>query len=186
MIFVSSRLLIRVDKHSYCSTPKFFKMLTDLSESLTVRKDKEESLKEGLERINKHLPSFVYVPFVTQSLRNYCILNINVSETKVFQTKERVPFMISVELARADEIYNSRQLNDDNISLNSINEADRLNFDIDLLLSKRMTIVKKKVQKKNTKNSEDSSPQKQDHIHEELKADVVIYSSLGSLVDPDV
>jgi hypothetical protein len=33
--------------------------------------DKEKALKEGLERINQNLPATVYIPFVSENLRNY-------------------------------------------------------------------------------------------------------------------
>lgn len=38
------------------------------------------------------------------SIRNYAVLHIAVSECRVFQTKERSPCMIAVELYRPDEL----------------------------------------------------------------------------------
>lgn len=63
-----------------------------------------QSLKEGLDKINKFLPSAVYIPFVSESLRNYAVLNIVTSESRLFLTKTRAPFMICLELFRPDEI----------------------------------------------------------------------------------
>jgi hypothetical protein len=46
----------------------------------------------------------VYIPFVSNSIRNYAVLHIPLSECRVFQTKERAPFMVAVELYRPDEL----------------------------------------------------------------------------------
>lgn len=61
-------------------------------------------LREALHKINQELPASVYIPFVSNSIRNYAVLHIPLSECRVFQTKERAPFMIAVELYRPDEL----------------------------------------------------------------------------------
>jgi len=38
------------------------------------------------------------------SIRNYAILHIPSSECRVFQTKERAPYMITIEVFRPEEI----------------------------------------------------------------------------------
>jgi len=56
-----------------------------------------------LKKVNYKLPSLVYVPFVKDGLRNYCVLNIVVEQTKIFSTKERYPYCITLELYRPEE-----------------------------------------------------------------------------------
>lgn len=59
-------------------------------------------MKADLQRINQNLPSSVYIPFVKNQIRNFVVLNIVASETKVFSTKERSPFYICLEIYRPD------------------------------------------------------------------------------------
>ncbi len=70
------------------STPRFFRCLTDLSRKISLISDSIESKRSKLivelKRINQYLPASVYVPFVSQSLRNYAVLHIPVSEVKIF------------------------------------------------------------------------------------------------------
>jgi mRNA-degrading endonuclease toxin of MazEF toxin-antitoxin module len=70
------------------STPRFFRCLTDLSRKISLMTDsieqKRTTLIIELKRMNQHLPASVYVPFVSQSLRNYAVLHIPVSEVKIF------------------------------------------------------------------------------------------------------
>lgn len=93
---------------AFFSTPRFIKCLTDISMNLSflncTRKEKKAALMEDLIRINRHLPANVYIPFVNSSLRNHAVLNIPPNECHVFQTKERSPFLICIELYRPDEL----------------------------------------------------------------------------------
>lgn len=50
------------------------------------------------------MPASVYLPFVNNSIRNYYVLNIPPDEVRVFQTKERAPILLCVEIARPEEI----------------------------------------------------------------------------------
>lgn len=50
------------------------------------------------------MPASVYIPFVSNSIRNYAVLHVPLSECRVFQTKERSPCLIVVELYRPDEL----------------------------------------------------------------------------------
>lgn len=59
---------------------------------------------QDLMKINQHLPANVYIPFVNSSLRNHAVLHIPANECHVFQTKERAPFLICIELYRPDEL----------------------------------------------------------------------------------
>jgi len=46
----------------------------------------------------------VYIPFVAESARNYAVLHIPIDEVHVFQTKERAPYLICIEVYRPDEL----------------------------------------------------------------------------------
>lgn len=39
-------------------------------------------------------------------MRNYAVLHIAVEEAKVFQTKERAPLLLCIEVYRPDELKN--------------------------------------------------------------------------------
>lgn len=61
-------------------------------------------LQKELFKINTMLPSNIYIPFLSDAIRNYVIVHIPVSETKIFRTKNRAPYMITVEMIRIDEL----------------------------------------------------------------------------------
>jgi len=63
--------------------------------------EKKNALLKGLRKINIGLPASVYIPFV--HMRNYCILNIEVAETKLFITNHRAPYMVAFEVWRPAE-----------------------------------------------------------------------------------
>jgi phosphatidylinositol 4-kinase len=85
--------------------------------TFNTKEEKYMFLKRELCKINKFLPSQVYIPFVNQSMRNYAILNIVASEAKIFQTKERAPLLLCIEVYRPiemtlddpTELYNSKE-----------------------------------------------------------------------------
>mmetsp|Transcript_11423 Transcript_11423/g.19297 ORF Transcript_11423/g.19297 Transcript_11423/m.19297 type:complete len:265 (-) Transcript_11423:1505-2299(-) len=68
------------------------------------KQTKVEILKQELIQINQHLPASVYIPFVQNSTRNFCVLHIPPEEARVFQTKERAPIMLAIEVYRPDEM----------------------------------------------------------------------------------
>ena len=95
--------------NAYLSTPKFIKTLTDISLKLIHEPKREEYLRREIRKINKILPSSVYIPFVNgksneliiiDSIRNYAILHIVTDEAKIFQTKERAPLLLCLEAFR--------------------------------------------------------------------------------------
>ena len=88
----------------YMSTPYFVKTLTNLCEIVLLSENKEKTLVEGLDKINCDLPGRVYAPFVENSIRNYSVLHIRVTEAKVFCTKTRAPFLCVLELVRPEEL----------------------------------------------------------------------------------
>lgn len=95
--------------NSFQSTPRFIKCLTSISHKLGMMKEATKSeklhiLRLELQNINQHLPASVYIPFVQNSTRNYCVLHIPPEEARVFQTKERAPIMLAIEVFRPDEM----------------------------------------------------------------------------------
>jgi len=66
--------------------------------------EKKAFLKQKLCEINRKLPAQVYIPFVHKSMRNYAVLNIPVEEAKIFQTKERAPLLLCIEVFRPIEM----------------------------------------------------------------------------------
>lgn len=50
--------------NSYLSTPKFIKVLTDISYELIAVADRDAYLKKELKKVNQRLPASVYIPFV--------------------------------------------------------------------------------------------------------------------------
>ena len=57
-----------------------------------------------LAKINEHLPARVYIPFVNDSQRNYAVLHIAATESRIFQTKSRAPVLLCIEVYRPDEL----------------------------------------------------------------------------------
>lgn len=54
------------------------------------------------------MPAAVYVPFVKNAVRNYAVLNIVANQSRVFSTKMRSPFSLTLEIFRP-EIENDSQ-----------------------------------------------------------------------------
>ena len=88
----------------YMSSLFFIQTLTELCDKVLKSEEKEKTLIEGLQAINQELPAKVYIPFLTESCRNYNILHIRVSEAKVFCTKTRAPYLCVLEMYRPEEI----------------------------------------------------------------------------------
>ena len=57
--------------------------------------DKKEELSKLLSEINAKLPAAVYLPLT--KTRNCVLLQLHVSELKLFKTKERAPFLVCFE-----------------------------------------------------------------------------------------
>lgn len=66
--------------------------------------DQLSYIRREITEINKSLPANIYIPFLKESIRNYVICHIPVTEIKIFRTKNRAPYMITVEVIRIDEI----------------------------------------------------------------------------------
>ena len=66
--------------------------------------NQHKTLLNELEKINKILPSNSYIPFVRDSIRNYVVCHFPISEARIFKTKNRSPYMITIECIRLEEI----------------------------------------------------------------------------------
>lgn len=84
----------------FLSTMSFVDALTLISHELLKVQNKTEFLVSQLTLLNRLLPAGVYVPFNLFKARNCAVLHIPVSEARVFTTKERAPFKISIEVFR--------------------------------------------------------------------------------------
>lgn len=95
-----------VNLSSFLSNTNFVDNLCNICDVLsyiTISEQPKALLKE-IKKINKALPANVYVPFLKESIRNYVIAHIPVSEIKIFRTKNRCPYMITIETFRMEEL----------------------------------------------------------------------------------
>ena len=73
------------------------------------KKQKQEEIMELLNKINKQLPSFVYIPsescfsWLDHSLRRMIIARIEPQETRLFQTKTKTNFTCCFQLISPEE-----------------------------------------------------------------------------------
>jgi len=88
----------RGSEDGYLSTIYFVKALTDIAVDLLSLPNKLESLKLRLSEVNSSLPSGAYLPFSKKDLRECAVLWLRVSESKVFATKERAPYLVYIEV----------------------------------------------------------------------------------------
>jgi len=91
---------------SFASNIHFVDHLCNICELIKITPPEKqlEDLQRELTKVNKNLPSNNYLPFSTESIRNYVIAHIPVSESRIFRTKNRAPYCITVEVFRIDEI----------------------------------------------------------------------------------
>ena len=128
---------------SFMSTPRFINCLTDLSRSVSnisgTSQYKRNLIVSRLRKMNQFLPAAVYIPFVGSAIRNYAVLHIPVSEVRVFQTKERSPFVICLEVFRPDELnqYSETQKFQSGAHkmTKRVNRNQQINFDADIKAS---------------------------------------------------
>lgn len=97
------------------STPNFIKYLTGISDTVLKSSSKIDTLRKELQNLNLKLPATVYIPFVAgkfliqkkiEKIRNNIVLYIPPQEAKVFVTKTKAPYLISMELYDPLEIVN--------------------------------------------------------------------------------
>jgi phosphatidylinositol 4-kinase len=78
---------------------KFINYLCDISYKLEeATTDKLECLTQELSKINGLLPTNAYIPFIKERIRHRVILHIPESESHIFSTKSRNPYLIACEL----------------------------------------------------------------------------------------
>ena len=94
---------------AFKSTPNFIHALTTISLKVLESQNKMQSLMDGIAAVNKNLPASVYIPFVNSAWRNYCVLNIVESESKLFLTNTKAPFLVCIEVYRPEEILITSQ-----------------------------------------------------------------------------
>lgn len=90
---------------SFHSTVALFEDLCKISWKIGKLKENmiEELVKE-ITILNKKFPANVYIPFMKDSIRNYLICHMPVSQLRIFKTKNRAPFLVQFELIRIDEV----------------------------------------------------------------------------------
>ena len=54
--------------------------------------------------MNESLPANCYIPILTNSDRNYMVLNVRSEECVVFRTAEHAPFLVNLEVFQPEEI----------------------------------------------------------------------------------
>lgn len=74
--------------------------------------------------MNTRLPAIVYVPFTKDKYQDLNIVNIVLSESRVFNTKERVPYYICME-SFYNPTYNDKMSKDKKIR--SFSHAQTMN-----------------------------------------------------------
>ena len=102
---------------SFLSNLNFFDHLCNICEILlnTGINNRKKVLLNELKKLNKILPSNIYIPFTNHSMKNYVIASIPISECHIFKTKQRAPYMITLECFRLDEInFHNENLNFNN------------------------------------------------------------------------
>ena len=146
-----------INLKSFYSVINFYDDLCDIGKELLYKNpmNYKEIIIRKITEINKNLPANVYLPFLTDSARNYIIIHIPITEIKIFKTKERVPFMLVFEAVRLDEITYQIYKNRISIPKNKKNtkkikkniekkkkEIKKIIDKIDLEISKPITITK--------------------------------------------
>lgn len=89
---------------AFLSTPGFINDLADISVKIIRSTNKKKYLKKQLDKINERLPATCYVPVLRKDQRNYMVLSIASSESRLFITAEKAPFLINLEVFQPQEL----------------------------------------------------------------------------------
>jgi hypothetical protein len=91
---------------SFLSNINFVDHLCNICEDIRLKpvELQNNTLLEHIKKINTLLPANIYVPFLKDSIRYYIIANIPISEVKIFKTKNRAPYLITIEAFRLEEL----------------------------------------------------------------------------------
>ena len=95
--YISFPLYYYSSSGPYTSTLWFIDALTDISNRLLTSENRKEMLEEELKKLNLKLPAKVYLPFQGRSNRKCGVLHIPAAEARIFVTKERCPYLITIE-----------------------------------------------------------------------------------------
>lgn len=117
-----------INLSSFLSTINFIDQLCNISDRLMYVNPFEQRkvLLNELKQVNGNLPSNVYLPFMNQAMSNYVVCSIPLSEAKIYKTKQRAPYRITIESFKLDELtYNLS--NELHVNKSEINEKVRIN-----------------------------------------------------------
>lgn len=129
-----------INTRSFSSTMNLFDELTELCEKICLIKDDPLPLLiKEINKLNNYLPSNCYIPFLNESIRNYVICHMPISQLKIFRTKNRAPFMIQFELIRLDEITNTfkKTFSRQSLQNNNLMRMDSDNYESDSQLNNK-------------------------------------------------
>ncbi|CAG9329930.1 PI4KB_9 [Blepharisma stoltei] len=93
--------------------------LNVIAEKILYLEKKEALLATEIKKVNLMLPASVQVPFPGKVPKNCAILHIPPSEIKVFETKERAPYLICVEIFDPEEEKKILEEEEEDISSHS-------------------------------------------------------------------
>jgi hypothetical protein len=107
-----------INLSSFLSNINFIDHLCNICEIIRSTNPNEQNkmLLNEIKKVNKLLPANVYVPFHRESIRYYIIASMPISEVKIFKTKNRAPYMVTVEAFRVEELtktLNKEKINDE-------------------------------------------------------------------------
>ena len=139
---------------SYHSTLNFIDHLCDISNELPKHPIEEQMLflYEQLLEINKKLPCNVYLPFLSESTRNYLICHIPLNGVKIFRTKTRCPIMLTFEMIRIDEINKDIKTEEEfgaTINVSRSKSISSVNSSMALDDNPRNTLLENKIRDRN-------------------------------------
>ncbi|EGR32366.1 phosphatidylinositol 4-kinase, putative [Ichthyophthirius multifiliis] len=120
----------------FFSTINFFEDLIKLSIEINKSNQKQTTLQQNIQKINKQLPANVYIPFFQDYIRNYVILNIVISECKIYHTKDRAPIQLCVEVFRPDleELYTEQQQKENIVNIKNLIQS------VDIQIQEPLTV----------------------------------------------
>ena len=125
----NNNFLMDVNLLSFKSTLNFYNSLCCIGEKVGFILDKTSAmnyLKSQLIELNEYLPANVYIPFI--KTRSYAVCHISVSESRIFKTKNRAPYLIVLELFRPEELSqnysNKSNLINKNVLGNKLNNSN--------------------------------------------------------------
>ena len=178
---IKNEIIVDNNFKSFYSVISFYDDLCNISEELINQNpiNYKEILIRKITEINKNLPANIYIPFLTDSSRNYILIHIPISEIKLYKTKERVPFMLVFEMIRLDEILfeiYKKQMDKNLFFENYQNVNKRKNAS---LFNKLKKINLKKNKKKKISIDEDKNEQIKNIIDEidlEMSKPISIFS----------